>query len=171
MLARARATPPGAFMEMGVYRGGSAWHLARLAFEQHRLCYLCDTFEGIPYKGWRDSHPVGDFADTSLLQVVEAISHPAIYVPGVFPDKLGKLAVDLAFVHLDCDQEQSHREALEWCWPRLVEGGVIWFDDADCLPGAAVAVQSFLTAHGVAVHESESGKRYLVKEAACPPSR
>lgn len=156
-------------MEVGVYQGGSAWHLTKLAFEQHRLCYLCDTFEGIPCRGDLDSHPVGDFADTSLRRVIEAIAYPAIYVPGVFPTIMGKLAVDLAFVHLDCDQERSYREALGWCWPRLVEGGVIWCDDADYLRGAAVAVKNFSTAQEVPIQEA-AGKWFLVKEAACRQS-
>ena len=36
MLDLAASTPPGAFVEVGVYRGGTAWHLAQLAEQQKR---------------------------------------------------------------------------------------------------------------------------------------
>ena len=159
LLARAARTPPGAFLEAGVYQGGSAWHLARLAAEQQRLCVLCDTFEGIPYAGPNDSPKVGDFADTSLERVRKAIQYPVLLVPGIFPQSMhGWSAVTgLAFVHLDVDQEASYRQALPWCWDRLVPGGVIWCDDADCLHGATVAVTEFARAGGIGIIRALDG--------------
>lgn len=178
MLSAARSTPPGAFVEVGVYRGGSAWHLAKLAAEQGRLCVLCDTFEGIPLQGPRDKHKVGDFADTSLEAVRAAIPFPAVFVPGVFPWSMRSWETQdgIAFVHLDCDQEETHRLALAWAWPRLVEGGVVWCDDAHFLPAAGLAVHEFANARGIRIFQAiESGlptKHFMVKgEDGCLPSQ
>jgi hypothetical protein len=148
LLTRATTAPLGAFLEVGVYRGGSAWHLAKLAQAQNRLCFLADTFRGIPYQGPRDSHKIGDFSETSLEAVRAAIPYPALYIPGVFPESMCEwfdaTCTKFGFVHLDCDQEQSYRTALAWIWPRLVEGGIVWCDDADCIPGAGYAVEEFV---------------------------
>ncbi len=45
----ARATPPGDFAEVGVYRGGSAQVLYEIAQEQNRTLHLFDTFTGTPF--------------------------------------------------------------------------------------------------------------------------
>ncbi len=146
MISRAMACPPGAFVEVGVYQGGTAWHVARAAADQARPCYLYDTFEGIPYRGELDSHAVGDFRDTSLEQVQRACP-TAIVVPGLFPGSARAMG-PVAFVHLDCDQEQSYAEALAWFDEHMVEGGLIWCDDA-CLEGAKRAIRQHVDRHAL----------------------
>jgi hypothetical protein len=138
MIACARATPAGCFVEVGVYQGGSAWHLYDLALEQERELYLYDTFTGIPYHDAIDSHHIGDFSDCSYLSVVERFPHAAV-VPGVFPMS----AIDMpriAFAHLDCDQYRSVKESATYLRYLMVPGGVMWFDDSPCLAGAHRAV-------------------------------
>jgi Macrocin-O-methyltransferase (TylF) len=137
MIAMAASTPPGCFVEVGVYRGGSAWRLLQVAKVQQRELYLYDTFTGIPYKDSIDAHSVGDFKDTSL-EHVRQLCPEAIITPGLFPAS----AVDMpriAFAHLDCDQYRSVREAALYLSPLMIEGGVMWFDDSPCLPGAKLA--------------------------------
>lgn len=141
MCERARRTPAGCFVEVGVYHGGSAWFLAQAAQEQLRMCFLYDTFTGIPYRGEHDSHQVGDFSDTSL-RLVQAAVPTAMCIAGVFPASAINMG-PVAFVHLDVDQYQSYRDALEYFEPRMVKGGVIWCDDVDCLAGATRAVEEF----------------------------
>ena len=46
----------------------------------------------------------------------------------------------IAFAHLDCDQYRSVKESVEYIKPLMMTGGVIWFDDYGCLPGATKAV-------------------------------
>ena len=139
LIESARLTPSGAFIEVGVYKGGTAWHLAALARSQGRPLYLYDTFTGIPYADPAvDSHVVGDFRDTSAAAVQEAIPD-AIIIEGIFPQSAIEMP-PIAFAHLDCDQYQSIREASEYLIPRMVSGGVIWFDDYNCLSGATRAV-------------------------------
>lgn len=137
LTTRARRTPVGAFLEVGVFHGGTAWHLAKLGAEQQRELYLFDTFTGIPYASPIDSHRVGDFAGVDI-EKIRASLPGAIIVPGIFPES----AIDLpplAFVHLDCDQYRSVRESALYLSPMMVKGGVMWFDDSPCLESAKLA--------------------------------
>lgn len=143
MLELAAGTPPGCFIEVGVYQGGSAWHLSELAQRQGRALFLFDTFGGLPYcdrdKG--DDLPIGEFADTSLEAVRTAIP-TAIVVPGVFPQSLidAPELPPIAFAHIDVDQYRSVYEAIEAIKLRIVQGGVMLFDDYNQLAGATLAV-------------------------------
>ena len=101
----AEATPPGCFVEVGVYKGGSGYLLAEIAGRQGREIFLYDTFTGIPYQAEDDSHPVGDFGDTNVDQV-RADVPTAHVVQGIFPASAVGMP-PVAFVHLDCDQYQS----------------------------------------------------------------
>lgn len=152
MLQLASWTPRGAFIEVGVYQGSSAKPLCELAVRQDRTLYLCDTFTGIPFsepeKG--DKHRVGDFGDVDferLKAFIEDIGYGpprVVWVPGVFPGSwnlVGALDQRFAFAHLDCDQYRSVKEASLWLIPRMVPGGVIWFDDVDRLEGATRAAE------------------------------
>jgi O-methyltransferase len=147
MLNAAYGTPPGIFIEVGVYKGGTAWYLAELAKAQNRKIMLFDTFEGIPFadplKG--DKHVVGDFKDTSYEEVRDAIPYATV-IKGVFPDCVPKMAdgfrvePDVAFVHLDVDQYQSYIDCATFLAQYMVPGGIMWFDDCDHLAGAKRAV-------------------------------
>jgi Macrocin-O-methyltransferase (TylF) len=164
MCEKAAAAPAGCFVEVGVYLGGTAWHLAKVAREQRRNLYLYDTFEGMPYADpvAGDSHKVGDFADTSVAQVQAAIPD-ALVIKGVFP-KLSPVYLPItvvAFAHLDCDQYQSYRDSLDYLVPRMSPGGLIWLDDYDCLVGATRAVDEHLMEGRVRLHRAE--KFYLEK--------
>lgn len=120
----ASRSPMGAIAEIGVYRGGSAFHLARL----NRPLYLYDTFEGIPYQGPLDTgNAVGKFSDTSL-EAVQALIPSATVVKGLFPDSLIDMP-PLGFVHADADQYQSTKAILERMPALMVPGGFILFDD------------------------------------------
>lgn len=156
LLNKARATPAGCFVEVGVYRGGSAWYLNQLALEQGRSLYLYDTFIGIPHDEPIDSHHVGDFADTCVDAVRSAIRE-AVIVEGVFPGSAVAMP-PIAFVHLDCDQYRSVRESAQFLIPKMVPSGVIWFDDSPCLAGAHKAARELF---GDALRLSETGKHFV----------
>lgn len=138
LCALAVSSPAGAFVEVGVWKGGSAWHLARLAAEQGRALYLYDTFSGMPFSHPGDSHQVGDFGDTSIEEVRAAVPD-AICVPGVFPFSLVDMG-PVAFVHADCDQFASVAAVCEHMPPRMADGGILYFDDYGCLDAATNAV-------------------------------
>lgn len=136
----AAATPPGCFVEFGVFKGGSAYDLAEVARQQGRALYLYDTFEGIPFKhDDYDLHKVGDFSETSLEAVQRAIPD-AICIKGIFPGSLIRMP-PIAFCHVDADQYESIKAACNVFPSLIVKGGVMVFDDYGCLPGATKAVE------------------------------
>lgn len=138
----AASTPPGDFLEVGVYRGGSAMRLSDVAEKQGRVLYLCDTFRGIPERTPEiDRHEVGDFGDVVLSEVRGALPR-AVFIIGDARETLAELDTGpLAFVHLDCDQYATYRACISYLLPRMVRGGVMWFDDVYALPGARQAVE------------------------------
>lgn len=156
MLDCARGTPAGCFVEVGVYKGGTGWFLNQLSLDQHRELYLYDTFTGIPHHDAVDAHHIGDFADTSF-EAVRALIPRAITVPGVFPGSAVPMP-PIAFVHLDCDQYRSVKEAAEFLLPRMVSKGVVWFDDSPCLEGAHKAARELF---GERLQLSATGKHFV----------
>lgn len=154
----ARDCPPGDFVEVGVYKGGTAFSLAGVAREQGRKLYLYDTFTGIPHAGPMDFHKVGDFSDTSL-EAVKAAIPDAVFCVGVFPQTLGKNPKRIALAHIDCDQYESVKACCLELGPRMVSGGVMVFDDYDVLEGARVAVDEVF---GDRVRISREGKARVV---------
>lgn len=139
MCDEARKLPAGCLVEVGVYKGGSAWHLAKVAREQDRDLHLFDTFAGIPCKKDIDTHVIGDFGDTDL-ETVRAQLPDAIFHVGNFPETLPDDLRDIAFVHADCDQYESVKAVCEHLYPRLIKGGIIVFDDYYALAGAKAAI-------------------------------
>lgn len=159
--AIAKASPPGCFVEFGVYQGGTAWHLAQIAREQGRELFLYDTFAGIPGKDDIDSHQIGDFADTSLEQVKAAIPD-AHYCVGVFPETLAPMP-PIAFVHVDADQYQSLKDAIRRFVPLMVQGASIVFDDYKCLAGADKAIAEWEADLGYPIKQTRSNKGWWTK--------
>lgn len=141
MMALARAAPSGILAEVGVYKGGSAWHLAQLGRELH----LFDSFSGMPIADADDYHKVGDFADTSP-EMVAALVPSAILHIGTFPDTLPMNLTGFAFVHVDCDQYRSVRDSIKCLSPHMVPGGIMLFDDWQCTAGATKAISEAFTA-------------------------
>ena len=139
--------PPGSFVEVGVYQGGSAWLLAWLADQQGRELFLYDTFEGIPFKSDIDVHQVGDFADCSYEGVCEAIPSAKV-IRGVFPGSMVSMP-PVSFAHLDCDQYESVKQSLATLGPLMVPGGAIVLDDVWCLEGATQALMDSHLPYGV----------------------
>ena len=136
----AEAAPPGDFLEVGVYKGGSADVLSKIAIKQGRRLFLFDTFTGTPFqRADVDKHLIGDFNDTNLEDVRRGIP-TAIFRPGIFPETLTDDVGPVAFAHVDCDQYQSVKDCCERLGPLMVSGGIMVFDDYDWLDGARIAV-------------------------------
>ncbi len=132
----ASRAPYGAIVEIGVYKGGTAWWLDKL----HRPLYLYDSFEGMPTSTDKDVHQIGVFADCSAEAVQKAIPSAHV-IKGMFPDSLVEMP-PVGFVHADADQYESTKAILEIMPPLMVRGGMILFDDymvADC-PGCTQAL-------------------------------
>lgn len=141
LAAVASTAPAGLLVEVGVYRGGSAWHLYQVAQRQGRELHLFDTFTGIPHKGALDQHAIGDYSGVDLA-CLKADLPNAIFHVGTFPKTLPDDLTDIAFVHVDCDQYEGHRACIDLLYPRMVPGGLMMFDDYPVLKGARAAVEA-----------------------------
>ncbi len=156
----ARTAPSGCFVEVGVYKGGSAQKLYEIAQEQGREIYLFDTFTGIPIKSGIDHHKIGDFADVDLDLIRKELPLARIYI-GIFPHTIpGDILKSIAFVHVDCDQYESVRSCIMYLYPRMVTGGIMLFDDYDSLDGAKKAVTDYFKDNEIFTN---NGKAYVLK--------
>lgn len=138
---------PGAMAEFGVCTGGSLELLARL--HPTKKIYGIDGFEGLPKPGKEDTHQEGEFAlseyEFGHLKNWFNYNHPNVeilkgYSPDVF--KLLPEEVQFSFVHTDVDLYQSVKDGLDYFFPRMVEGGMMLFDDFgyNTTPGATKAL-------------------------------
>ena len=153
----------GSVAEIGVYKGGTAKILAESL--PLKSIHLFDTFAGMPETNPEfDIHEPGDFKDTSLESVQTLLSHcdNVEFWPGKFPDStVGLSDSKFCLVHVDVDIYESTKAAIEFFWPKLVEGGIMVFDDynAPRCPGTNKAVDEYFA--GVcAVEVSGPNKRY-----------
>lgn len=131
--------PKGMFVEVGVYKGGTAWHLLEVANQQKRKFHVFDTFTGIPKKGELDLNNVGDFGDVDLDEVKELLPE-AIFHVGLFPDTMTDDVKDVAFVHMDGDIYFTTKAFKTHLWDKMVFGGMAYFDDCD-LRGVSQALK------------------------------
>jgi len=150
---------PGAVAELGVYQGQSAALLALYAERYSRNIYLFDTFAGFPepqYEADMSDGKKAAFKDISLEAAKEVVGgYPGIrWIVGAFPDSVTEeMRQDTyAFVSLDCDIYEPICRGLEFFWPRMQPGGVIFIHDYSSghWPGATRAVDEFCAREGVA---------------------
>lgn len=137
---------PGNYLEVGVWRGGTGLVIAEATrrFQTGGRLYLADTFAGVVKASAADSSYFGgEHADTSEELVRELLKRhghdDVILLKGIFPDEThGAVEGSLRLVHVDVDVYQSAKDVVEWCFDRLVAGGVIVFDDYGFLSWSGV---------------------------------
>ena len=142
----------GDIWECGVYKGGTASMFAEMirnSPQNDSMLHLFDTFSGMPETNLeKDIHRKGDFMDTSLPGVKECVGDGpfVVYHQGLIPETFkGQEDSKIAFAHVDVDIYQSVKNCCEFIMPRLVQGGIVVFDDygfPSC-PGAREAVDEF----------------------------
>lgn len=150
-----RTGVPGAFVECGVYRGGSAGVLAHEAMKtRDRELWLFDAFAGMPAASEQDdarSHAiegqyVGSEAQTRrILERVGMDPGRAHLCVGWFEDTFPGAGVEqVALLHVDCDFYDPVKLTLETFWPRLAAGAYVVINDYGSYEGCRVAVDEFL---------------------------
>jgi O-methyltransferase len=147
-----RMVGPGAFVEVGTFRGGTALHICNAMLNRDAPFYCFDPFEKGTFENISDVDGpfIPDpFTKTRFKSVVELLSpRPnAKVIQGYFPAAATDLNLqDIAFCHLDVDIYDATRKCLEYLAPRLAPRGIIVVDDygvADT-PGVKKAVDEFL---------------------------
>ncbi|APG30603.1 O-methyltransferase [Granulibacter bethesdensis] len=124
----------GDLLELGVWKGDTAVLLADFARKRNVTAWLLDTFEGFDQRDLAENedHLSAAFKDTSLAAVRKRIGEESVrYIQGYFPDTANQLLSDnqYSFVHIDCDLYAPILSALEYFYPRMVEGGFIVMHD------------------------------------------
>lgn len=167
---------PGAFVEAGVWMGGSsmaaAATLVRLGVQDRRFI-LYDTFEGIPAPGaedaligsdhasvlrwWEKENRDPDKAGWLTASVEQVRSNMGLtgydldrvqLVKGLVEQTVPATAPEqIALLRLDTDWYSSTKVELEVMFPRLAPGGVLIVDDYGFTEGARKAVDDYLAGY------------------------
>jgi O-methyltransferase len=131
-----RENIPGSFAELGVYKGESAKILHQMAPD--RKFHLFDTFGGFSEDdlenetGEAATYTKKNFADTSVGKVIENINgnENILLHPGHFPETAEELSDErFALVNIDADLHDPVKAGLEFFYPRLSPGGVLFIHD------------------------------------------
>jgi O-methyltransferase len=167
---------PGAFVECGVWKGGSCMVMAKTLLRLHadRPIYLYDTFTGMPKPteedriAWNDrpvlekweedqrgekdnfgSWAVGRQEVEKNLQTTGYPHHLLRFVEGDVAKTLRQtIPEQIALLRLDTDWYASTRVELELLYPRLQTGGVLVIDDYGHFTGARRAVDEYFQENG-----------------------
>jgi hypothetical protein len=166
----------GAFVECGVWRGGSmmavALTLLRLGITDRDL-FLFDTFEGMTEPGEEDVRQGGESASELLERVGRDSGYWAIasieevraalfsvgypkarihFVKGNVEETLpAEAPTDVALLRLDTDWYASTKHELIHLYPRLPLGGVLIIDDYAYWRGARQAVDEYVAENELAL--------------------
>lgn len=134
-------TPPevsGDVIECGTWKGGSAANLSLVCRITGRKLRIFDSFQGLPEpdpKGQTaDAYKRGDWRGT-LQEVKENIrkygaAESCLFVPGWFHETLPGLDSPVLLAFIDVDLVESLDTCVRFIWPRLVDGGLLFIDEA-----------------------------------------
>lgn len=179
----------GAYVECGVWRGGSSM-AAAIAFLSagitDRNFYLFDTFEGMPEPTEHDLRASDKAEAVEILRkshqsekiwckasIEDVMANMASteypnsrvhYCRGMVEQTLPKHAPDqIAILRLDTDWYESTRHELEHLYPRLSPGGVLIIDDYGYWAGARKAVDEYFAASPILLNRIDQTGRIAVK--------
>ncbi|MDP1821492.1 MAG: TylF/MycF/NovP-related O-methyltransferase [Acidimicrobiales bacterium] len=179
---------PGAFVECGVWRGGSMMVVALTLREMEvddRELVLFDTFTHMPFPGPEDvdlfGRPAADAYDAAsaaeafrylpfeeVQAALAGTGYPVErtrFVPGLVEDTIPDEAPEeIALCRLDTDWYQSTRHEMEHLFGRIRPGGILIVDDYGHFMGAKQAVDEYFAAHGpdVLLHRIDFTGRLVV---------
>lgn len=147
MMVLARSAPEGgSFLEVGVYKGGSAYRLLEEARRRKVPLYCFDTYDGIPYEEDGDLSLTGEFGDVSAADVINALGEGAVVdeCVGIFPASMPESVERIAFAHLDMTQRRAYREALPVILAKMLPGGIILMEDYGQVPEVTEDIDALL---------------------------
>ncbi len=126
----------GAVAEGGVYQGDFSSILNQV-FSEKKL-YLFDTFEGFDERDVKieedcsfSNAVAGHLNNTSIEIVKEKLSfvENVQFVKGYFPESAENINDVFCYVNIDFDLYKPTKSALEFFWPKMIEGGIITVHD------------------------------------------
>lgn len=170
----------GNVAECGCWRGASAYQIAYHLKNNHfqNKFYIFDSFEGLSdfEKEDLENSRISDiekrkkefFCSLDVvkenLKEFDFIEYKKGWIPGRFNEVDG---LKFCFAHIDVDLYRPIKDSLEFFYPRMVEGGIIAFDDYGYLafPGAKRAVDEFIEGKGIFFLPLPSGEAFIIKRA------
>ncbi len=130
--------PKAAFLEVGVWRGGTAAVVGRKLsmLNADVPFFLADTYTGVKKSSEKDAFYFDNEHDDTSEEMVrnllkEKYGH-YIFLNGIFPEDTANLIPEgsrFGYCHIDVDVYNSARDVVDWIWQRMIPGGVIVFDD------------------------------------------
>jgi len=185
----------GAFVECGVWRGGSAMLIAKMLSNRNisdRKIYLYDTFKGMSEPTDKDITIDGKDAKESMikskqtketsvwclaelpdvkrnLQLTNYQENNIYYVEGKVEDTLpnSKPSEEIALLRLDTDWYESTKHELTFLYPELVHGGVLIIDDFGYWQGCHKAVIDYFKDKGsILFNRIDNNGRIAIKTSA-----
>jgi hypothetical protein len=139
---------PSMFAVLAKERTISQEHINRVSRNLNHLRFLKNS-ENLDFSNVSSS---GAFEETSKARIESLAAYLELtntrVVEGPFEQTMVPEAEEpstIAAAILDCDLHGSYLVALEFIWPRLSEGGIIYLDEYYSLkfPGARIAVDEF----------------------------
>jgi O-methyltransferase len=146
---------PGDVVECGVYNGGTAAVLARIAThsELGRTVWLFDSFKGMPETTARDGEEAREYVGKvlgsaqrvrELLRKLGADLKRVKLVEGFFEETFPTVEIQqIALINIDADWYDSVKLCLEKFYDSVVPNGIVAIDDYGHWPGCREAVDEF----------------------------
>ncbi len=178
--ARLALVRPGSFAECGVYKGASAYILAKEIRTRSpaTTLHLYDSFEGLSSPSALDGNHwlKGDLngslgeVQSNLKEFAPRIIYHKGWIPDCFDDALGER---FSFVHIDVDLYQPTHDTLTYFYPRMVPHGIIICDDYgfETCPGARKAVDEFFERTSETVLHLPTGQGVVICDALADHSK
>lgn len=163
----------GDYVECGVLKGFSMSVVAAyMDFAQlNKTMYLYDTFEGIPKRynsENRSNEPYLQHGNMLKHAKERFAAYPNVkIIPGIVPDSFAHTCPEkIVFLHIDMNSSASEMAALEALYPRVIDGGIIIFDDYGWLAyrEQTLAQDAFMRARGQYILELPTGQGLFIKK-------
>ena len=166
---------PGDVAECGVFRGASAFLMAKAIGRAGggRRLHLFDSFAGLSAPGASDGNywEAGNLA-CKLAEVAANLAEfddLVVFHEGWIPERFGDVAdTRFCFVHIDVDLFQPTCDALRFFYPRMVGGGLIVCDDYgfETCPGARQAMDEFFAERPEPIVHLPTGQGFVMIETS-----
>ena len=160
----------GDYLEFGVYTGRSSKIICEFIDDKKtsQKFYGFDSFKGLSEPSKKD----GNYWENSDLSTSKKMAEEKLkdfsfanLIEGWLPDSLQGLISDkIAFVHFDLDLYEPTIQTLSLIYDKIVNGGVIVFDDYgfETCPGVTQAVNEFFNKDEII--NLASGGTFIVKK-------
>lgn len=169
----------GDVCELGCRRGLSAYQIAHYMkkADSQKTFHIFDSFEGLSELSVYDKLNGSDQNETEIREKFACpyeITNQNLnefnfirFYKGWIPDRFNEVEDrSFSFVHIDVDLYQPILDSIEFFFPRLINKGIMVFDDYGCsaFPGAKKAVDEYLRTLSNSFFLSlPSGEAFLIK--------